>query len=953
MANELNAFQRFTKRLTPSGRSELKRLNFNQSLASALDRSVYGYNTQSGYFPSDKLEDIGNGSGNSAVAACLSVLATAFAEPKLNVMKEDEVGQDIVLAKHPVSKLFKRPNPFMSGAILSHYLVSSISVEGDAYLFKNRNNKGQVVQLVPLMPAFVKPKGDTERLITRYEYTPTTDTVDIDPKDIIHIRTGVDPNDHRRGYAPIKTVLREILGDEAAGQYSTALLHNMAIPGVILSPSSDAMGGPTREEAEAISEMYKSKFGGANRGMPMVLTGSMNIDVVSFSPQDMNLIELRRLPEERVSAVMGVPAVLAGLGAGLSSATYSNTRELREYFTEQKLVPLWRTVAEELTYQLLPEFDDNDNIYCKYEVESVRALSQDQDELYKRMNTAVSGGWATIGEARNAVGLAADDSHNVYLRPLNMQQVEATGKPAQEDAEDESIPVGQDDPLEIPAATIDQTFVSQEELEKKDVMDTGDANPESTRQAISVTPTRGMDMFVSREAAEERAKQIGCEGSHPQEIEGITYYMPCASHESYEGTKKSYIDKMVEELKVSLEEAEAMYERGDDLHSPEEKAPAALMRNTFTTPEEAIARAKELGCDGYHEVDRGPAGKFYMPCSSEEDYNKLIVKAKDDTNFPSPGMNQAVRISNSKYKQFPYGYAKDLKENWGEIWRMAGNGGNPPTSFTGNDAFRRWSAYQSGDRSESVLNWVRRRERYMGRHQNDKRLNGVIAAIKWGGVLNIGVPAMKAVINERKKLVRERRKKAAELESEMVMKAISPRIRKILRQKASDHNASSAKYKTSAGTLGKVFNRGVGAYRTNPGSVRGNVSGADQWALARVNGFLYALRNGKFKRKPYDTDLLPSGHPNSSKSSDAVLTAAIESGLKAESVRTGQSVSWSIDKSPQPPSTVHGVVVSVNNTDKEATMQVWQILEDGSHKRTDRRVTMPISSLRIISDITK
>ena len=110
MAEELSAFQKFTKRFTPSGRQELKRLNFNQSLASALDRSVYGYNTQSGYFPSDKLEDIGNGSGNSAVAACLSVLATAFAEPKLNVMKEDEVGQDIVLAKHPVSKLFKRPN---------------------------------------------------------------------------------------------------------------------------------------------------------------------------------------------------------------------------------------------------------------------------------------------------------------------------------------------------------------------------------------------------------------------------------------------------------------------------------------------------------------------------------------------------------------------------------------------------------------------------------------------------------------------------------------------------------------------------------------------------------------------------------------------------------------------------------------------------------------------------
>ena len=942
MADELNAFQRFTKRLTPSGREELKRLNFNQSLASALDRSVYGYNTQSGYFPSDKLEDIGNGSGNSAVAACLSVLATAFAEPKLQVFREDEAGQDKQLAKHPISKLFKRPNPFMSGAILSHYLVSSISVEGDAYLYKNRNKKGQVVQLVPLMPAFVTPKGNVERLITHYEYTPTTDTVDLPVNDIVHIRTGIDPNDHRRGYAPIKTVLREILGDEAAGQYSTALLHNMAIPGVILSPSGDAMGGPTREEAEAISEMYKTKFGGANRGQPMVLTGAMNIDVVSFSPTDMNLIELRRLPEERVAAVMGVPAVLAGLGAGLNSATYNNTRELREYFTEQKLVTLWRTVADELTYQLLPEFENNDNIYCKYDIESVRALSQDQDELYKRMNQAVSGGWATIGEARNMVGLPADDTHNVYLRPLNMQQVNASEVPAQEDAEDPSIPIGQDDPLDIPAASIDQTFVSQEELEKKDIMDTGDAVPESTRQAISVTPTRGMDMFVSRESAEERAKQIGCEGSHSHEIEGMTYYMPCASHESYENSKKAYIANMVEELKVSLEEAEAMYERGDHLHSPEEKA--ALDEDIFDNPGEAMNRSKELSCAvGVHTHDVN--GKtVFMPCKTHDEYEEAIkdkTKSKDITNFPSPGDDQLVRITNSKYKQFPFAYAKALKEDYPEIWRLAGNGGNPPTSFTGNDAFARWTKYQAGDRSESVLNWVRRRERYMGRHQNDKRLNGTIAAIKWGGVLNIGVPAMKAIINERKKLVRERRKKAADLADEMAMKAVSARIRKILRDKVTKHNAGNPKFRTTTGTLAKVFNRGVGAYRTNPGSVRGNVRSADQWALARVNGFLRALRTGRFKRTPYDTDLLPAGHP------------AKKRGKKAESVRTGQSVSWSIDKSPEPPSTVHGVVVSVNTQDKEATMQVWAIMEDGSHKRTDRRVTMPISSLRIISDITK
>ena len=113
--------------------------------------------------------------------------------------------------------------------------------------------------------------------------------------------------------------------------------------------------------------------------------------------------------------------------------------------------------------------------------------------------------------------------------------------------------------------------------------------------------------------------------------------------------------------------------------------------------------------------------------------------------------------------------------------------------------------------------------------------------------------------------------------------------------------------------------------------------------MGRVNGFIHALRTGRFKRKPYDTDLLPSSHPLSSK----------KSGDKASSVRVGQSVRWSINKDPQPPSTVHGVVVSVNGQEKTATMQVWAILENGKHKKTDRRVTQPISKLTVIKDITK
>lgn len=874
----------------PSEASLRKMANYNQSLSSSRDTSIYGYNSTAGFWETDSLKEIGDGTGNSAVVACLNVLATSFAEPALQVVKRDQVfGDREVDYKHPLAELYRRPNEFMSSSLLSHYIVISLNAHGDAFIFKNRNASGKVVQLVPLMPNLVSVRGNTEKLITHYEYYAHSknelagEPVRIDPKDIIHIRQGIDSNDHRRGHAPLKSILRELIGDEAAGQYASAILTNLAVPGVVLSPRNDAMGGPTREEAEAIAQSYKQKFGGANRGAPMVLSGAMSVEVVSFSPDQMKLQELRRLPEERVSAVLGVPAILAGLGAGLDAATYNNTAELREFFTEQKLVPMWKTVANELTHQLLiPDFGDS-QMMCDYDIQNVRALQTDMDELYKRVNMGVSGGWITIGEARKVVGLDVDEQHNVYLRPMNMVQIPANEQPVQTPVQEED-----DDDDEKSEASYEAKLLRQLYDQK---MDSVDAVPETTRQAVAPKPSRNMFMFTTREAAEERARQLGCEGSHAHEVEGMTYYMPCSSHESFQRTKKSYIDGIVEELKVSLEEAEVLFEQ-----------------------------------------------EFEIGEMTEEKKDKK-------TNFPSPGDNMQVSISNSKYKQFPYGYAKDLKENWPEIWRRAGNGGNPPTSFTGNDAFRNWTKYKSGDRSESVLNWVRRRERYMGRHQNNNRLNGTIANIKWGGVSNIGVSAMKKIINDQKKVVRQRRKEAAELANtmadEIASKAVSGRIRKTLTNKVEEHNSKNPKHRTNLRTLISVFNRGVGAYRTNPGSVRGNVTSADQWGVARVNGFLHALRTGRFKRKPYDQDLLPSSHPLSSK----------KSGEKAASVRVGQSVSWSINKDPDPPSTVHGVVTSVAKD--EATMQVWAIMEDGSHKKTDRKVTMPISKLTVIKDITK
>lgn len=84
-----------------------------------------------------------------------------------------------------------------------------------------------------------------------------------------------------------------------------------------------------------------------------------------------------------------------------------------------------------------------------------------------------------------------------------------------------------------------------------------------------------------------------------------------------------------------------------------------------------------------------------------------------------------------------------------------------------------------------------------------------------------------------------------------------------LKKMVSDHNAKGKGSKATLGMLKAVYRRGAGAYSTShhPKMSR------DGWAIARVNAFLYLLRNGKPSNPNYkqDNDLLPKSHPRSSK----------------------------------------------------------------------------------------
>jgi hypothetical protein len=96
---------------------------------------------------------------------------------------------------------------------------------------------------------------------------------------------------------------------------------------------------------------------------------------------------------------------------------------------------------------------------------------------------------------------------------------------------------------------------------------------------------------------------------------------------------------------------------------------------------------------------------------------------------------------------------------------------------------------------------------------------------------------------------------------------VTAKDRATLQKKSDDFNEKYKKklgYGVTVGSLASVYQRGLGAFNTSHSP---NVSSASQWGFARVNAFLYLVKNGRPQNAKYtqDYDLLPKGHPKSSK----------------------------------------------------------------------------------------
>ena len=191
-------------------------------------------------------------------------------------------------------------------------------ITGNAYWLKERDSEGAIKHLWWIPSRLIKPVTHphaSEDFLLGYKYGPGGEAEFKPVEDVVHLKYFLDPDDPRRGLGPMGSLIREIYTDDQAANFTATLLRNSAVPGTVLIPGK----GVTFDEqsAKEVKSRWKQEFSGDRQGGLMVSSKEVSMTTVGIDPEKLNLAAIRQIPEERVTAVMGIHAAAVGLGTGL------------------------------------------------------------------------------------------------------------------------------------------------------------------------------------------------------------------------------------------------------------------------------------------------------------------------------------------------------------------------------------------------------------------------------------------------------------------------------------------------------------------------------------------------------------------------------------------------------------------------------------------------------------
>jgi HK97 family phage portal protein len=455
---------------------------------------------------------------NAVVFKCVNEISQAASAINFKVFQGDQE-----LEQHPLLTLLKKPNPIQAGNEYFQSLYAYILLSGNSYAISSTAG-GLPSELHLLRPDRVEIIASNTAIPKGYNYTingQVVKTYEADPftgqSDVKHFKTW-NPLDDYLGMSPLMAASIDVDQHNLIAKHNIALLVNGARPsGAVIFKPTDTSGAPMMmsdvQRKQIKDDLDRRMSGVNNSGKPMLLEGDFDWKEMGMSPKDMDFLQNKHMAAKDIALCFGIPSQIIGIP---DSQTYSNIQEARLAMYEETIIPLAMRVCNDLNEWLSPSYGDD--IRIDYDYDSIPAMVERRKRVYENVTAAVREGIITRNEARDRLGLAPIDGGNDIYIAANL------------------FPLGS--PV-IPPASGDDA--------KKDAEDAYGEKTEIRE-----------DVFTTEDEALERAKEIGCVGSHSHTEDGKVIYMPCNTHSEYNAATNDDGDRSKAESDVDTKPTEAM-----------------------------------------------------------------------------------------------------------------------------------------------------------------------------------------------------------------------------------------------------------------------------------------------------------------------------------------------------------------------------------------------------------
>jgi len=337
------------------------------------------------------------------VAILVNKLAKAHARLPFPVYERDEMNRPKA-DDHPMARLLGSPNPFMSAHSLWVWTSSTRNIYGEAFWYKRRDARGQVIGLYPLSPTGVGNDGeswsfDNGRL--RLE--------DVAREDLVVFKS-FNPDDLSRGMSPLEPLRATLENEWAARTATSSFWQRGARPGLFLKHP----GTISAPAADRLRAQVEAAHSGADRtGTTMLLEEGMEPHVATLTAEEAQYIETRKLNREEACAAFDVPPPVVHI---LDRATFSNiTEQMRSMYRDTMggILPEYEAAIE--TDLRAVEWPD-DGVYAEFLMDEVLrgAFEARQDALAKAAHM-------TIAEKRKMENLPfIDGTDRIFLNTATL-----------------------------------------------------------------------------------------------------------------------------------------------------------------------------------------------------------------------------------------------------------------------------------------------------------------------------------------------------------------------------------------------------------------------------------------------------------------------------------------------------------------------------------------------------